>query len=101
MPSPRLPGLNGLKLQFHWVPCSLEIVSVPLGACAELPFPELAPGDPEDGVELQAATAARKSAAVPATRRRLIGSCPPLGGMERPLWDFIRGMTLLSGSMGG
>src|SRR5580698_2784760 len=48
-PSPRLPGLNGLKLQFHCVPCSLEIVSVPLG-----PLPALDPvALPEDAEELQ------------------------------------------------
>ena len=75
-PSPRLPGLNGLKLQFHCVPCSLEIVSVPLG-----PLPVLAPAapdDPEGEEELQAASAAASSAAAPVMRKRLIG-VPPLG----------------------
>jgi hypothetical protein len=66
MPSPRLPGLNGLKLQFHCVPCSFEIVSVPLGPEAE------PPDDPDGEEELQAATAARRSAAVPVKRRRLM-----------------------------
>ena len=61
-PSPRLPGLNGLKLQFHCVPCSLEIVSVPLG-----PLAEVAPDDPDDAEDLQAATAAASSAAAPVT----------------------------------
>src|SRR5580693_2082150 len=80
MPSPRLPGLNGLKLQFHCVPCSFEIVSVPLG-----PLPALAPppDDPEgEEEELQAASAAASSAAAPVMSKRLIG-VPPLGVSRR------------------
>jgi hypothetical protein len=68
-PWPRLPGLNGLKLQFHSVPCALEIVSVPLGPFAAVPDPD----DDDEVEELQAATAAASSAAAPATiMRRLI-----------------------------
>jgi hypothetical protein len=59
--------LNGLKLQVHSVPCSLEIVSVPLGPVAEVP------DDPDDAEDPQAATAAVRSAAAPITIRRLIG----------------------------
>src|ERR1700722_6478731 len=75
-PSPRLPGLNGLKLQFHCVPCSLEIVSVPLGPLPVLP--PAAPDDPEGEEELQAASAAASSAAAPVMSKRLI-RVPPLG----------------------
>ena len=71
--------MNGLKLQFHSVPCSLEMVSVPDGAwAAGVPDDpdDDGPDDGDDGgdeedEEEQAATAAR-SAAAPATRRRLI-----------------------------
>src|SRR6185437_358508 len=83
MPSPRLLGLNGLKLQFHCVPVTLTIVSVPLG-----PLPELEPAPPDDpeGEEelLQAASAAASSAAAPVmSKRRLIGV--PFTGMSRRL----------------
>src|SRR5580692_8349659 len=68
-PSPRLPGLNGLKLQFHCVPCSFEIVSVPLG-----PLPPAEPAaEPDDPEELQAASAVASSAAAPVRSKRLIG----------------------------
>ncbi len=77
-PSPRLPGLNGLKLQFHCVPCSLEIVSVPLG-----PFAAAAPDDPAGAEELlQAASAAASSAAAPVTSKRLMG-VPSTGCLSR------------------
>jgi hypothetical protein len=66
-PWARFDGLNGLKLQVHSVPCSLEIVSVPLGPVAEVP------DDPDDAEDPQAATAAVRSAAAPITIRRLIG----------------------------
>jgi hypothetical protein len=87
MPWPRFPGLNGLKLQFHCVPCSLEIVSVPLGAAAEgvLDADVDAAGDvavdvaddvgDEEGDEEddeQAAIEAASSAAPPIMNRRLI-----------------------------
>jgi len=82
-PSPRLPGLNGLKLQFHSVPCSLEIVSVPLGpAAAGVPDADVDDvpdvdddGDDDDGDDddEQAATeAAASTAAAPVRIRRLI-----------------------------
>ncbi len=47
--------MNGLKLQFHWAPCSLEIVRVPVGP---LPEPEdpLPLGEEELGLELHAAS---------------------------------------------
>src|SRR6185437_16195730 len=67
-PSPRLPGRNGLKLQFHWVPCSLEIVRVPVGPLPELEDPLLLEGE----LELHAASAAASSAAAPVRIRRLI-----------------------------
>src|ERR1700722_13270331 len=75
-PSPRVPGLNGLKLQFHGVPCSLEIVSVPLGPLPVLP--PAAPDDPAGEEELHAASAAASSAAAPVMSKRLI-RVPPLG----------------------
>jgi hypothetical protein len=63
--------LNGLKLQFHCVPCSLEIVSVPLGP---LPALEPVPDDPEGEEELQAvASAAASTAAAAVISKRLIG----------------------------
>src|SRR5277367_5918474 len=86
-PSPRLLGLNGLKLQFHSVPCSLEMVSVPLG-----PLPVLAPvlpDDPAGAEELQAvASAAASSAAAPVMRKRLIGV--PLHWVSRGLGPWCR-----------
>src|SRR4029077_1733760 len=53
-PSPRLPGLNGLKLQFHCVPCSLEITRVPDGPPAVDPDE----AEPELELLLHAASAA-------------------------------------------
>ncbi len=74
MPIPRLPGLKGLKLQFHWVPATLMIVSVPVG-----PLPPAEPEAELDGPEeLQAASAAASSAAAPAKSKRLMGGCPSL-----------------------
>src|SRR6266568_1947108 len=55
-PWARLVGLNGLKLQVHSVPCSLEIVRVPVGPLA------VVPDDDDDVEELQAATATASSA---------------------------------------
>jgi hypothetical protein len=85
-PSPRLPGLNGLKLQFHCVPCSLEIVRVPLGAALAGADDEAGADDDgavddegdegdddgDDVAEEQAATATASSAAAPVAIRRLI-----------------------------
>jgi hypothetical protein len=77
--------LNGLKLQFHWVPCSLEITRVPDGAALVDPEedpPPLEEGLPlpveveveveELGLELHAASAAASSAAAPVRIMRLI-----------------------------
>jgi hypothetical protein len=90
MPSPRLLGLNGLKLQFHSVPCSLEMVSVPLGVLV-LPLvePEVAlevepalepvvevPEGVDDPEELQAAATVASSTVAPVRSMRLIGGCP-------------------------
>jgi len=63
-------GLNGLKLQFHWVPCSLEIVRVPDGPAVLAPFPPVE----LEGLELplHAASAAASSAAALVRIRRLI-----------------------------
>src|SRR5215467_13509332 len=58
MPVPRSLGLNGLKLQFHWVPATLMIVSVPLGPWAPVLAPVVEPPDaPVEPEELQAASA--------------------------------------------
>jgi hypothetical protein len=86
MPSPRLLGLNGLKLQFHSVPCSLEMVRVPLGALLPLGVlevepevaPEVEPVEPvpegvDDPEELQAAATVASSTVAPVRRMRLIG----------------------------
>jgi hypothetical protein len=59
-PWARFDGLNGLKLHVQRVPCSLEIVSTPLGA------PEAE--DPELGVELDELQAASAAASSPDAR---------------------------------
>jgi len=64
-----LPGLNGLKLQFHCVPWVSAMTSVPLGPLAELAVDP----DDDDAEELHAATAAASSTAAPVTISRLIG----------------------------
>src|SRR5579862_6205359 len=71
-PSPRLPGLKGLKLQFHCVPCSLEITRVPDGPPAvdpDEPDPELEPLHAASAV----ASAVASSAAPPTWKKRLMG----------------------------
>ena len=73
--------MNGLKLQFHWVPATLMIVSVPLGPLPE-PEPLAEPDDPVDPEELQAASAAASSAAAPVMSKRLMG-VPFTGGSRQ------------------
>jgi hypothetical protein len=64
MPCARFDGLNGLKLQVHSAPCSLERVSVPLGPDD---FPE------EDGELVPHAAASRPAAMrTPSIFRRLM-----------------------------